>query len=56
MRLYINKNEVPFLKTALEEAITRTNTPIVAYRLSDLLERVILCEELQHNINRSTLV
>ena len=54
MRLYINTNEVPALKDALIGALTTTDNPIVHTHLSNLFERVVLCEELQGNIKRAT--
>ena len=55
MRLYVNANEVPFLKDALHKVIADSHEPIEVDRLSDLLERVELCEELQKNVKRSKL-
>lgn len=53
MRLYVNRNEVPFLKHALQKVIATTDSQIESDRLSDLLERVELCEELQNNIRQA---
>ena len=53
MRLYVNTKEVPFLKDALSKQIQQATTPIEHDRLSDLLERVILCEELQKSERRA---
>lgn len=53
MRLYVNTNEVPFLKDALRNGIAKSETPIQHDRLSDLLERVVLCEELQKSERRA---
>lgn len=49
MRLYVNENEIDVLKLALDEAIKHHTTPIIVDRLSDLRERVELCDQLQHN-------
>lgn len=53
MRLYVNTNEVPFLKDVLKDGIARTNDPIKCDRLCELLERVEICDQLQSNIKRS---
>lgn len=53
MRLYVNTKEVPFLKSALREGIARTNIPIVRECLTDLIERVSLCEALQKSERRA---
>ena len=53
MRLYVNTREVPFLKDALCKQIQQATTPIEHDRLSDLLERVILCEDLQKSERRA---
>ena len=53
MRLYVNTNEVPFLKKALRDGIMNSKQPIVQDRLSDLLERVELCEALQKSERRA---
>jgi hypothetical protein len=44
---------VPFLKDALRKQIQQAETYIEHDRLSDLLERVILCEELQKSERRA---
>ena len=59
MRLYVNRNEVSLLKSALRTEVrelesiqTQTgsyNNQICIDRLLDLLERVELCEALQKN-------
>jgi hypothetical protein len=53
MRLFVNTKEVPFLKDALSLAIAQSETPIEYDRLNDLLERVVLCEELQERERRA---
>lgn len=53
MRLYLNTNEVPFLKAALRNELARSETPIRYDRLSDLLERIELCEALQKSERRA---
>lgn len=53
MRLYINTNEVPFLKDALRNSIANSDQPIVQDRCSDLLERIELCEALQKSERRA---
>lgn len=55
MRLYVNTNEVPFLKDALEQGIHASNNPLVVDRLCDLLDRVQLCEELQKSERKAKL-
>lgn len=53
MRLYVNTKEVPFLKDALQKAITNGATYEEIRHLSELLARVTLCEELQNNERRA---
>lgn len=53
MRLYVNTKEVPFLKDAIRKQIQQATTPIELDRLSDLLERITLCEELQDSERRA---
>jgi hypothetical protein len=53
MRLYLNTKEVPFLKDALHKQIQQATTPIEHDRLSDLLERIELCEALQKSERRA---
>lgn len=53
MRLYVNTKEVPFLKSALREGIARTSIPVVRENLTELLERVALCEALQKSERRA---
>lgn len=53
MRLYVNTKEVPFLKDALQKAITLGATCEEITHLSELLERVTLCEKLQKSERRA---
>ncbi len=53
MRLYVNNNEIEALKDALRNAKPR-DEEVRAKQLA-LLERVVLCENLQGNIARSEL-
>lgn len=53
MRLYVNTKEVPLLKQALIECIHQSQTQIERDRYVNLLERVILCEELQKSERRA---
>lgn len=53
MRLYVNTKEVPFLKNALRSAIDQTESQVCSNHLEALLERVVLCEELQKSERRT---
>jgi hypothetical protein len=53
MRLYVNTKEVPYLKNALRNAIAQTWDSETSTRLTELLERVSLCEDLQKNERRA---
>ena len=51
MRLYVNVKEIEALKEALRNANPKDTE--TRQRQTQLLERVILCEQLQDNYNRS---
>ena len=51
MRLYVNKNEVEALKHALRNA--HPQDPDIRAKQVILLERVVLCEQLQGNIDQA---
>ena len=51
MRLYVSKKEIPALKDALRNA--KTKDPFLRDIQITLLERVLLCEQLQDNYDKS---
>lgn len=53
MRLYVNVNEIDVLKRAINREIKHTGEAVEYERLSNLLERIELCEKLQDNQRRS---
>lgn len=55
MRLYINDNEIKVLKDALDKAMTGDIDLNDFGKLSNLRERVELCEALQKNTTKAKL-
>ena len=53
MRLYVNAKEVPYLKNALRNAIAQSESVVVKEQLTNLFERVALCEALQKSEHRA---
>lgn len=53
MRLYVNTKEVPFLKAALRNQLVQSESFEEEERLTELLKRVELCEELQESERRA---
>lgn len=53
MRLYINKNEIEALKDALRNA--KAVSQVARDKQLAILERVVLCEQLQKNCEMSEI-
>ena len=51
MRLYVNRNEIEALKHALRNV--KCNDEITRTKQLALLERVVLCEQLQENCDKA---
>ena len=52
MRLYVNRKEIPILKAVLAQAVTPkmiASDKETAWRITQLLNRVELCERLQES-------
>ena len=58
MRLYVNDNEVPYLKAAVFTYLrvikhSLHSDPDIVQRVSNLCELIDLCDQLQGNMRRS---